>query len=191
MIDKKSAIFSAGRDLFLLKGFKAVNVSDVTKQAGMSVGTFYNYYQSKEELFSDIYREENEMAKKAIMYDINLDDDPVSIAISFISGVMNTLQSNLILKEWYNQDVMGALEKTYRNEENKNDSFIYVFFKGLLRKWRAEGKIRSDIDDSHVLGLYDSLIFLDTHKDEATFDPVVMQLLVEFVMKGITDFKKE
>lgn len=188
MSDKKSAIFNAGRDLFLLKGFKAVNVSDITKQAGMSVGTFYNYYTSKEELFAEIYHKENELAKKSIINSMNIDDDPDDIAMSFIAKVIDTLKSNLILQEWYNRDVIGDLEKTY---QNKDDSFVYAFFKGLLKKWRGEGKIRNDIDDSHVLGLYDSLIFLDTHKEEIGVDPVVMQLLAEFIIKGITNFKKE
>lgn len=192
MTDKKTTIFDAGRDMFLSKGFKDVNVSDITKQAGVSVGTFYNYYTSKEELFAEIYHRENEMAKKAIIESVNADadDDPVSITTSFVSQVMGTLKSNLILKEWYDRDVLGELEKKYRNKDTKNDSFVYVFFKGLLKKWRAEGKIRNDIDDSHVLGLYDALIYLDTHKKEAGLDPLTMQLLAEFIIKGVTNLKK-
>lgn len=191
MSDKKTAIFDAGRELFLLKGFRTVNVSDITKQAGVSVGTFYNYYASKEELFAEIYHRENEMAKKSIIASVNADDDPVSITASFMSQVMEHLKSNLILKEWYNRDILGELEKKYRDADDKSDSFVYVFFMRLLKKWRAEGKIRSDVDDSHILGLYDSLIYLDTHKEEARIDPLVMRLLAEFVIKGITDVKKE
>lgn len=191
MLDKKAAIFKAGTELFLLKGFKDVNVSDITREAGVSVGTFYNYYASKEELFAEIYHKENERVKKAIIESINVEDDPVAITTTFISQVMEALKTNLVLKEWYNRDILGELELKCRN--NKDDSFVYVFFKELLKKWRAEGRIRSDIDDSHILALYDSLIYLDTHKEEAGIDqyPLTMQLLIEFIMKGITDFKRE
>lgn len=191
MIDKKTAIYDAGRDMFLIKGFKDVNVSDITKRAGVSVGTFYNYYTSKEELFADIYRRENEMAKKSIIKAVDTEGDPVSIITSFMSRVMDTLKSNLILREWYNKDVLGELEKKYRDQEDNNVSFVYVFFKELLKKWRSEGKIRSDIDDSHILGLYNSLIYLDTHKVDAGIDPLIMQLLIEFIIKGLTNLKKE
>lgn len=191
MSDKKSSIFNAGRDLFLQKGFKDVNVSDITKQAGFSVGTFYNYYVSKEELFIEIYYRENEMAKKAIIDDINIDDDPLNIAMSFISQIMSTLKSNLILKEWYNKGVLADLEREYRNKEDKRDCFVYAFFRKLLEKWRAEGKVRNDIDDSQIFALVDSLIFLDTHKAEITMEPSVMKLLVEFIFKGITNLNKE
>ena len=66
MLDKKTTLFNVGRELFLDKGFKAVNVSDITKKANLSVGTFYNYYSSKQELFSEIYYEENKNQKRDI-----------------------------------------------------------------------------------------------------------------------------
>jgi Transcriptional regulator len=193
MIDKKAAIFEAGRELFLLKGFKDINVSDITNRAGVSVGTFYSYYTSKEKLFAEIYFRENEKTKRAMIDAVNLDDDPIAIATKFMSQIMDTLNSNLVLKEWYNRDVAGNLEKTYREQENKNDYFVCSFFKELLNKWRAEGRIRSDIDDSHILALLDALIYLDTHKEEAGIghSPRTMQLLVEFIIKGIANLQKE
>ncbi len=193
MLDKKAAIFEAGRRLFLSKGFKDINVSDITKRARVSVGTFYNHYTSKEKLFAEIYFRENEEAKRAIIDSVNLEDTPIAITTKFMSKILDTLNSNLVLKEWYDQDVAGDLEKTYREEENKNDYFVYDFFKELLKKWRVEERIRSDIDDSHILALFDSLIYLDTHKEEAGIGhyPQTIQLLVEFIIKGITDLQKE
>lgn len=46
MPDKKEELFRADRELFYSKGFKDVNVSEITKIAGVAVGTFYNYYSS-------------------------------------------------------------------------------------------------------------------------------------------------
>ncbi|WP_242832622.1 TetR/AcrR family transcriptional regulator [Clostridium saccharoperbutylacetonicum] len=39
-------------------------MSDITKKAGIGVGTFYNYYSSKEKLFMEIFLEENVKLKK-------------------------------------------------------------------------------------------------------------------------------
>lgn len=47
LMDKKEKIFNAGRELFYSKGFKDTNVSDITRLAGVGVGTFYNYYSSR------------------------------------------------------------------------------------------------------------------------------------------------
>lgn len=56
-------IFHCGKEIFKEKGFKETNISDITKKAGIGVGTFYNYYSSKEELFLDIYINENKIEK--------------------------------------------------------------------------------------------------------------------------------
>jgi len=79
LIDKKADIFRSGRDVFYSKGFKKTNVSDITKIAGVGVGTFYSFYSSKEKLFLEIYLKENEKFKKCIVESFDLNDDLVTI----------------------------------------------------------------------------------------------------------------
>ncbi len=52
----KNKIFEVGIKLLRRKGFDQVNVALITKMAGVSVGTFYHYFDSKLDLFMDIYR---------------------------------------------------------------------------------------------------------------------------------------
>lgn len=186
MPDKKAEIFKAGRELFLLKGFKDVNVSEITRSAGVGVGTFYNYYQSKEELFFDIYFKENEAAKKAIIESLDLKADPIPLATKFLLLSTETMSKNRILQEWYNKDIFRDLEQRYHY---KYGCFLFDFYMDLLRKWKLENKIRSDIDDDHLFALMKSLIYLDTHKEGIGIEhfPKVMHLLIEFILKGLTD----
>lgn len=44
-------IVAAAKELFLSKDFDEVTMSQIAKQAGVGLGTAYNYYESKEELF--------------------------------------------------------------------------------------------------------------------------------------------
>ena len=60
MTDKKTDIFNSARELFYSKGYKETNVSEIANMAGIGVGTFYNYYSSKEQLFLEVYIKENE-----------------------------------------------------------------------------------------------------------------------------------
>ena len=45
------SILKAGKDEFLLKGFRAASLRNIVKEAGVTTGAFYGYYKSKEELF--------------------------------------------------------------------------------------------------------------------------------------------
>jgi len=186
LLDKKAEIFKAGRELFFLKGFKDVNVSAITKRAGVGVGTFYNYYPSKEELFFDIYFKENEAVKKSIVKSLNLNDDPIALVTKFLSLSTDTISKNRILQEWYNKDIFGDLEQRYHD---KYGCFLFDSYMDLLKKWKLENKIRNDIDDGLLFALMKSVVYLDTHKEGIgiQYFPQVIQVLVEFIMKGLTD----
>jgi AcrR family transcriptional regulator len=48
---------SAALELFIEKGFSATRLDDVAKRAGVSKGTLYLYFDSKEDLFKAVVRE--------------------------------------------------------------------------------------------------------------------------------------
>ncbi|QUH18570.1 TetR/AcrR family transcriptional regulator [Alkaliphilus sp. B6464] len=52
----KGLMFEKGVDLIRQKGIKKVTVEDITKAAGIGKGSFYLYYDSKEELLYDIVK---------------------------------------------------------------------------------------------------------------------------------------
>lgn len=50
-IQNRQQILEAAKTLFAEKGFEATNVRDIIHESALSPGTFYNYFQSKEEIF--------------------------------------------------------------------------------------------------------------------------------------------
>ncbi|MCH5585816.1 TetR/AcrR family transcriptional regulator [Shimazuella sp. AN120528] len=192
MKDKKADIFQSGKELFLTKGFKDTNISDIAKNAGIGVGTFYNYYSSKEKLFVEIYTKENEQLKKAIMESLDLNQDPVSIVKKIVERNIDAIHANPILKEWYNPDFFRKLEKIYHKESGESNDSLPNIYKELFKKWKMEGRIREDIDDELLLAFFDSLVYIDTHKEEIGIQhfPQIILYLAEFIIKGVTDFQK-
>jgi AcrR family transcriptional regulator len=47
----RTAILDAAREVFGELGFETATVRDIVRRSGLSVGAFYNYYRSKEEVF--------------------------------------------------------------------------------------------------------------------------------------------
>lgn len=189
---KKEDIFNIGMELFSTKGFKETNISEIAKMAGIGVGTFYNYYSSKENLFLEIYISENEKLKKRILESLNLNDDPVNLVKKAMTQNISAMNSNPILKEWYNRDVFNKLEQYFQKQggvEGFNADFVYSFGVELIKKWKGEGKIRDDINDELILAFFHALLFLDIHKKEIGIHhfPPLIDYLAEFIMKGLTD----
>ncbi|GAA4835495.1 TetR family transcriptional regulator [Paenibacillus vulneris] len=52
--DKKSNMIEAALKLFEEQGYHQTKVSDIVREAGVAQGTFYLYFQSKEDLFREI-----------------------------------------------------------------------------------------------------------------------------------------
>jgi AcrR family transcriptional regulator len=194
LIDKKTDIFNAGREIFYSKGFKDTNVSDIAKMAGLGVGTFYNYYSSKEKLFLDIYIKENEDLKKRMMESINLNDDPVTFVTKLLTQNISAMNSNLILKEWYNRDLFSKLEQYFYEQDGLRsiDELMHYGKVELIKAWKAEGKIRDDIDDEMIMAIFNSILYIDIHKSEIGIQhfPQILYYVTEFIMKGLTDCRK-
>lgn len=194
MRDVKADIFNSGRKLFSSKGFKDTNVLDITIMAGIGAGTFYNYYSSKEKLFLEIYIKENEILKKSIIEAIDLNDDPVTLVTKFVTQIISAMNSNLILKEWYNRELLSKLEQ-YFYEQGGLENIDEFMNSGtrLIKKWKAEGKIRADIGDEMVIAIFTFILYIDIHKTEIGIQhfPRILHYITEFIMKGLSDCQKK
>lgn len=188
MKDTKTILFNCGKELFSRNGFKDTNVSDITKTSGIGTGTFYNYYSSKDELFMEIYLEENEKLKKKIMKSVNMDQDPGSVVKELMLLNLKGMKSNPILKEWYNKEVSVKIENYFREQKGLNRlDFMYQDFFEIIKKWQEEGKIRNDIDSTMIMAIFTSIITIEIHKEEVglQYFPEILDYLTDFTMKGL------
>ncbi len=55
---KRAQIIEGARRVFIDKGFEAASMNDITREAGVSKGTIYVYFENKEELFEALIEEE-------------------------------------------------------------------------------------------------------------------------------------
>ena len=55
---KRRQIMEGARTVFLAQGFDAASMGEIARQAGVSKGTLYVYFDSKEALFEAIVEEE-------------------------------------------------------------------------------------------------------------------------------------
>lgn len=190
MEDKKNRIYNCAKELFSNKGFKDTNVSDITKSAGTAVGTFYNYYSSKEKLFMDIFLEENTRLKKECMLAVDWSQSPLAVIRQMMVLNMEGMAANPILKEWYNKSVFGKVEQLYREENGiQATDFLYDSFHEIVQQWQAEGKMRRDMDSKMIMMVFAAMINVETHKEEIGLEyfPQLLDHMTELIMKGLTD----
>lgn len=189
MEEKQLLLYETAKEVFSDKGFKNTKISDITKKAGVAVGTFYNYYPSKEKIFMDIYLEENEKLKKYCLQSLDLSKSPFETIKYMLRLNIEGIKSNPILKEWYNKSVFEKIERTYREENGiQTVSFLYDSFLEIIKQWQMQGKMRKDIDSKTIMMIFTAIINVDTHKEEIGLEyfPELLELMTDLIMQGLT-----
>jgi AcrR family transcriptional regulator len=186
--DKKTVIYECAKPLFEARGFKDTNVPEIAQAAGIATGTFYLYYSSKEQLFMNIFLDENIKLKRSILNAVETDGEPLKVIQKVMALNMQGILANPILREWYNKDVFNKIETKYR-EENGLDKvdFMYDAFIEVVKKWQADGKLRTDIPGDMIMAIFGVILMIDEHKEEIglQYFPQIQEHLTQFIMDGL------
>jgi AcrR family transcriptional regulator len=73
---KRQQILDGARRVFLDRGFDGASMNEIARVAGVSKGTLYVYFDSKEALFEELIRQEKrEQAEQLCRFEDHMDDD--------------------------------------------------------------------------------------------------------------------
>ncbi|EPG1398159.1 bile-regulated transcriptional regulator BrtA [Listeria monocytogenes] len=72
MKEKKQRIIKSAKEVFQKQGYLKTSVQDMVDAAGISKGTFYNYFTSKEELAIVIFKQEYSVLHQRLEYTMGL-----------------------------------------------------------------------------------------------------------------------
>ena len=132
----KNKIFDVTVELISENGFSNVNIEDICKAADVSVGTFYNYYKSKNEVFYELYSRADDFFKDKV-------DDSLHTA--------DTMESILEYFDCYSVYCMKTGVHTMTqmmNASNKNFNITGRYMQGLLidifQRGLDNGNIKSE-----------------------------------------------
>ncbi len=66
-IETRARLVDAAKEVFEHDGFLDARISDIAEQAGLSHGSFYHYFESKEEVFREVAAEVEERLERAAL----------------------------------------------------------------------------------------------------------------------------
>lgn len=187
-IDKKHELKIAAYEVFSNKGYKATGISEIAKLAKVAVGSFYNYYDSKEAIFLDIYIDENKRIRQKMMDDIDWQGDMVQIVSQLFIKSRELISSNKILSEWYNPLISDYLHQYFDSEKGKIDNTFHQFLVETIQKRMiTEGFTLQQIEE--MLRVYQLFYYLDMHITENDF-PNINQTLESLATNYVKGFLK-
>lgn len=190
-MDKKQALKTAAYDVFSKKGYKEAGISEIAKRAGVAVGSFYNYYDGKEAIFLDVYIEENDRVRQAMMDDIDWQQDLVELVRQIFEQSRSLVSSNKILAEWHNPAISRTLRGHYSSGKGKATNTFHQFLvETFTNRMVAEGHSEEKIQD--ILQVYNLFYYMDIHITESDFPGIgrTLEVLATTFAKGILHNEK-
>lgn len=162
---RESNLIDAAIRVFSRKGFHRATVKDIIKEAGISRGTFYLYYHSKNELFSELldrFMREVIQAFADIHYDTLRTYRDFCQHIRKVSNVFKeiVMRNRELTKVLYREGVVSGASFTEKTEfylkhllDISERFLIFCMEKGIIRK--VNPKVVSHI----AAGLVKELLF--------------------------------
>lgn len=191
-MDKKQALKTAAYDVFSKKGYKEAGISEIAKQAGVAVGSFYNYYNNKEAIFLDVYVEENGRVRQAMMDDIDWQQDLVELVRQIFEQSRSLVSSNKILAEWHNPAISRTLRSYYSSGKGKSTNTFHQFLvETFTNRMVAEGYSEEKIQN--ILQVYNLFYYMDIHITESDFPGIgrTLEVLATTFARGVLHNEKE
>jgi len=184
----RNDLVATGRELFGTFGLKKTSIEDLTKAVGIAQGSFYTFFNSKEELYLEVMDREGEAIKQKLLKEENIKDLTRVRYKSFFKKVFEIVNSNPIIRQMFFEEEVDILIRKIPPEEMKEyNKKLMRDFIPIIKKWQDEGAIINDYKPEVIVALLQVLYHPILHKkdfDENVFDEM-LELLVDIVAKGL------
>jgi AcrR family transcriptional regulator len=159
---KRIQIRQAAVEVFATRGMRATKMADIATQAGIGKGTVYEYYGSKEEIFTDAMLWYMTSIEDAVTKQISQVSDPRAKLRSLVWGMIDGASTlgeyiGIMLDFWgegLRADGLGQWRDVYQS---------YIDVVDAILREGVEKKVFRNIDTrslaSALIGLFDGLIF--------------------------------
>ena len=140
----RTALLRAARRAFEKRGFHNTRITDITTGARMAVGSFYTYFESKEQIFEALVIEMENRVYDAPQRAIGEGATPLQRIRATNEVYLLTYQRNAKFWAAIEEAALGGGKareiQTARHAESRDRTLR------TLRVWQGRGLIRSDID---------------------------------------------
>jgi TetR/AcrR family fatty acid metabolism transcriptional regulator len=134
----RNRIYTAAIDLLDRKGFDRMTVAEISKRANVSVGAFYHYFQSKNDILAEIFRLADEYFVQNVADSLTAPTIPEQIVEYFDHYARFNISTGVdTVQQLFNPTI-----KFFAKEGRPMQTILAA----LIREGQERGELRADID---------------------------------------------
>jgi len=141
--ETRNRIYTSAIELMEENGFESFTIADISKKAGVSVGAFYHYFDSKNDILAEIFYRADDYFSTQVVNSFSKSSIPEQIVEYF--------------DHYAKFNVMSGVETTQQLFNPKIKFFIeegrpmLEILEDLIRKGQEKHEIRGDTDAKELL----------------------------------------
>lgn len=185
----RKSLMKAGREHFLRYGIRRTKIEELAAEAGIAKGTFYNFFESKEDLCLTIYDLEELAMRKETEEILRNVDDPEETLVALMDYSLRFVRGDSLLTRLresgeYRLLVRGVGRERLSEHLDNDLEFAREVVEELQRKGaacRTEPKV--------IAGVLRAFVMLTFHENEIGKDifTAVMGRLARWIAKGLIE----
>ena len=204
-LTRRKQILAAAAKVFEASGYAQATIDEVASEAGVAKGSIYNYFQSKQDLFVQVFAESFSVDEQQVLEKL---DRPASTLVK-LGAVVDEWSARF---EKYSKEGALVLE-FWLSAARQGQGFMTDTFRDMLIRWRKKltdiiaegvnnGELRSEVDPpiaaASIMATFDGLILqailgLGLVVNEEFFNRLKMGILYALAANpsAITEMKED
>lgn len=184
----RNSLIEHGKTLFTQYGFHKTSIHEITKNVGIAQGTFYNFFDSKEELYFIILELEEKIIKKQLFQvDVFQEHEPKKAIKKILRELIKKVETNPLIRELYVGDTLKKMMRKLPSETlDKHFQHDASTLVTLIELWKNEGIVLQE-NPEIIAGVLRSLFVLTLHKNEigeSVYNKTI-ELFIDHIVDGI------
>lgn len=200
-VDKQKKVIETAVKHFAMFGFDATNINNIASDVGISVGSLYNYFASKEDLFLGVVNEGSLLLEKELSK--IKEDENILIFFKEILRLskdfaLNYPEFNQIYLNLTTQNLSHLSDKLC----NKIEYITAEKYKKLIKISKEKGYISADLPENEIAFCLDNLVMMLQFSFASNYylermrtflggnvditDDSIIESIVSFVVKSLT-----
>ena len=158
--DKRRRIMEAATKEFAEKGFTAANINTIAKNAGISIGSMYNYFASKEDLFLTLFEMGYKILEDALVDVSTMEGNIFDKFEQLIRVAQQTSKEYREMTQIYLDFTSEGLTHLSHRLSRRFESITAQYYHEMLRQAKAENLIDNELDEEVMSFCLDNLVVL-------------------------------
>lgn len=179
-------LVETGRELFSKYGLKKTTVSELAEQVGIAEGTFYRFFDSKDDLYWAVLETERERVEARYADAVEAADGPREEMIALMGTICDEIETNPLVRASiqggeFKRIVEGMTSEELEEAHEQKTDYLLEF----VNEWDKSGAVQSR-DPEIVAGVLRALSFISLHENELGPNyPEIRDLLIQSTTTGL------